>query len=296
MNKKDNFITKSKNVHGDKYDYSLVDYVNNKTKVKIICPIHGVFEQTPNQHTSKKQGCKKCNFDKIKMNIETFIKRSEKIHNYKYDYSLVEYINSHTKVKIVCPEHGVFEQKPYSHLVGKGCMCCSVDKKTLDIKEFIEKTNKVHNNKYDYSQVKYKNNIVKIKIKCPKHGYFLQNPNRHLQGHGCPICNESKGEREISKILDKNNIKYIRQEKFEDCKDKRSLPFDFYIQDYDLCIEYDGIQHFKVIEYWGGEEKLKLTQKHDKIKNKYCKENNINLIRIRYDENINDKLNEIIKI
>ena len=116
------FIENSKKVHGDKYDYSLVEYKNNKTKVKIICQIHGIFEQTPSQHILLKQSCRYCMIDSYKS--KHFIEKSKKIHGDKYDYSLVEYKNNKTKVKIICQIHGIFEQRPDNHIHSKGCYLC----------------------------------------------------------------------------------------------------------------------------------------------------------------------------
>ena len=110
------FIAKAKAVHGDKYDYSKVNYVNSFTKVTIICPKHGEFEQTPNLHL-KSQGCPNCYGNK-KMTIEEFIKRAKEVHGDKYDYSKVKYVNALTKVTIICPIHGEFEQTPAKHLLG----------------------------------------------------------------------------------------------------------------------------------------------------------------------------------
>jgi len=115
------FIEKAKAIHSDKYDYSLVEYKNNRTKVKIICHEHGIFEQRSDSHL-RGQGCSKCKGGgKKKLTTEEFIKKAKNIHGDKYDYSLVEYKNNKTKVKIICPIHDVFEQRPGSHL--KGCDC-----------------------------------------------------------------------------------------------------------------------------------------------------------------------------
>jgi hypothetical protein len=130
------FIIKANQVHGNKYDYSLVEYVNNNTKVKIICPEHGIFEVTPNNHTSKKYNCKKCSIDVYDTN--SFIIKANEIHKNKYDYSLVEYKNNNTKVKIICPEHGVFEQVPLSHLIGYNCKKCSNNGYSNQEKEIAE--------------------------------------------------------------------------------------------------------------------------------------------------------------
>jgi len=134
---------------------------------------------------------------------------------------------------------------------------------------------------------------TKIKIICPFHGVFEQTPKNHIKGQNCPNCPKkiiSIGEKKISEILRKNNIKYNNQHTFENCRDKRKLPFDFYLPYYNMCIEFDGRQHFESVINFGGEEQLKKTQQNDKIKNKYCKENNIKLLRIKYTENIEEKL------
>jgi len=151
---------------------------------------------------------------------------------------------------------------------------------------FIKKSNIIHNYKYNYSEVEYINNKTKVKIICPKHGIFNQKPNDHLMGHGCPICKESYGEKQIGIFLDNNNIRYIRQKKFKNCKNIKVLPFDFYLPEYNMCIEFDGIQHFKKIDKWGGENNYKLIMLKDNIKNNYCKNNNIYLLRIKYNDDI----------
>ena len=119
--------------------------------------------------------------------------------------------------------------------------------------------------------------------------------NDHISSKsGCPDCNNSIGENEIEKILINNNIKYDKQKMFNDCKYKNLLRFDFYLEDYNICLEYDGIQHFKINEYYGGEKAFKEQKIKDSIKNEYCKNNNIELIRIRYNEKVNKKLEKII--
>ena len=189
---KSDFINEANIIHNNKYDYSLVEYTNNNTKVKIICPEHGVFEQKPLKHINNKQGCKACGIisrvKKESNNTKIFIVKANEVHNNKYDYSLVEYINNKTKVKIICQEHGVFEQTPSNHLSGKGCKYCG-GTTGLDTKLFIVKANEVHDSKYDYSLTKYINNSIKIKIICPEHGIFEQIPNNHIsKKQGCPKC------------------------------------------------------------------------------------------------------------
>ena len=290
----DDFIDRMKKIHNNKYDYSLVNYINIKTKIKIICPIHGCFEQTPDNHSQGK-GCSKC-ANNIKLTNHIFIKKAKNIHGNKYDYSLVKYINSKTKVKIICPVHDVFEQLPDNHISKQyGCPKCSKKYKTLD--EFILLSNNIHNNKYDYSLVNYINGETKIEIICPEHGIFKQTPEKHLIGQGCRQCKSSSGERLIESYLIKHNLRYKSEKKFKNCKDKKELPFDFYLPEQNLCIEYDGIQHFKPIEFFGGQNTFDKRKKHDQIKNNFCDNNNISLIRINYLEikEISNILNNKIK-
>jgi very-short-patch-repair endonuclease len=286
------FIEKSIKIHGNKYNYDLVEYINTKIKVKIICGKHGIFEQTPSSHLTGR-GCAPCgNTSSLNIVIDkdSFIKESNKIHKNKYDYSLVNYKNTKTKVKIICPTHGIFEQQPNNHIFGKGCGRCGKTKK-LNLDIFLLKSNEIHNFKYDYSLVNFINVKTKVKIKCPIHNtIFEQTPNHHMKGIGCPICNESTGEKEIRIFFEKNNIIFERQKTFDGCIHKKKLQFDFYLSQHNICIEFDGLQHYQPIEWFGGIESLKISKIRDQIKNKFCKENNINLIRIKYDENILDKL------
>jgi len=291
--RKVNFIEKSKIIHGNKYDYSLVKYKNNKTKVEIICPEHGIFEQRPDDHSNGK-GCILCGGSN-KKSLDNFIKESKIIHGDKYDYSLVKYKNNKTKVKIICPEHGIFEQMPVFHIHKKyGCPICNLkNKKSLD--DFIKESKIIHGDKYDYSLVKYKNNKTKVKIICSEHGIFKQEPKLHIhRKYGCPKCYKSKGELEISKYLESLEIKYEEQKIFKDCKNISSLKFDFYLPKHNICIEYDGIQHFKPLKYFGGEKAYNKIKNNDIIKNNFCEKNNINLIRISYLENISEKIKKEI--
>lgn len=183
------WIKKAKSIHGDKYDYSKVEYKGWNQKVCIICPIHGEFWQNPTSHIAKhhKQGCPECSKNSAKTN-EQFIQEAIKTHGNKYDYSKVNYINAKTKVCIICPEHGEFLQMPYMHLRHTGCPKCNSNKKTTE--QFIQKAKLIHGNKYDYSKSMYVNCNTEICITCPVHGDFLQKPSNHLRGNGCVKCYE----------------------------------------------------------------------------------------------------------
>ncbi len=191
------FIEESQKIHQNKYDYSLTNYKGVHHKVKIICFKHGVFKQTPNAHLSDKSGCRKCKYENDAkyrtLTTKQFIKKAEFIHGDKFDYSLVKYIHNKQKVKIICYKHGSFFQQPNVHLSGKcGCFKCgrelSANKALSNTNEFIKKCKKIHGEKYKYDQSKYVGAFTKVKIKCKYHGTFLQQPNNHLSGQGCPKC------------------------------------------------------------------------------------------------------------
>lgn len=192
-------IKRFKKIHGNRYGYSLVDFKGTKIPVTIICPIHGEFNQRPEIHF-RGSGCNKCGIEKAKLkqtsNTELFIKSTEKIHNYKYDYSEVAYVNNSTSVIIKCKIHGKFKQKPSDHLTGKGCAKCgdisSAEAKRSNTTDFITKARKIHSNTYMYEKVEYNSAKEKITITCKTHGDFKQAPNNHLDGQGCPKCGHSK--------------------------------------------------------------------------------------------------------
>jgi Zn finger protein HypA/HybF involved in hydrogenase expression len=189
------FINKASIKHNSRYIYSLTNYINIKTKIKIICPDHGVFEQSPDGHLHG-QGCPKC--DGKNKSTNDFKMETTKIHGNKYDYSLVEYINNENKIKITCPDHGVFEQPPHNHLKGQGCPICSNNNLLKTRETFIQDAKSIHGDKYNYSLVIYTNNKIKVKIICPKHGEFIQRPSTHLSGSGCPTCGQNSSKIETS--------------------------------------------------------------------------------------------------
>lgn len=283
------FIKRSNLIHKNFYDYSQVNYVNCKTKVKIVCKKHGNFEQTPDSHLNG-SGCPICGQEKTKLKqlkkFNLFIDNANNIHNDKYDYSITNYLGARRKIKIICKKHGIFTQTPDSHLHGRGCPKCV--NRNCNTTEFIEKANLIHNYSYNYEKVKYSNPKTKIIIICLKHGEFKQTPNSHLNGSGCPICKASKGEIIILNYLKNNNIKFVREKRFFDCKNKYRLPFDFYLPEHNMLIEYDGEQHERPVNFFGISDeiskqnflKLKIN---DSIKTTYAETNSIKLIRVSYE-------------
>ncbi|MBP3631249.1 MAG: hypothetical protein J6J23_07215, partial [Clostridia bacterium] len=272
----------SQETHGDKYDYSKVVYKNINTKVTIICPIHGEFEQIGMNHILG-QGCPKCAGKGL--NQDEIIEKFRGVHGDKYDYSKVEYTDMHNKVCIICPKHGEFYQTPSKHLIGQGCRKCGYNENGINNRmtqeEFITRANEVHKNKYDYSKVEYKTSHDKIIIICPKHGEFEQLPYDHLHGHGCPSCSNtfSIGEMEIyqylcSKLGEENIVLHDRNI-------LNGKELDIYIPSKKIGIEYNGL-------YWHSEINGKDKWYHINKLNE-CNEKGIKLIQIFEDEYLLNK-------
>ena len=299
---KKKFIDRSIILHNNKYKYDKVEYFNARSNVIITCPFHGDFNQMPYNHLMGK-GCDKCAREQNRTSLtktkERFIEDAVEVHGNKYNYDNSVYTNDSTKIKIVCPLHGEFEQVVNHHLNGEGCPSCRTIKfqdtsRNKHTNLFPIRSSKVHNNKYDYSKVIYNNASTKVEIICPTHGSFFQKPSNHLSGKGCPICMQSQGERQVEIYLINSNMLFERQKKFKKCKYKYELPFDFWIEDKNLLIEFDGIQHFQSVDYFGGIDRFEYIKLCDGIKNKFCQENNINLLRIAYFDI--KRINEILDI
>lgn len=410
LNQED-YIRQCQEVHKGKYDYSLVEYKNTRTKIKIICQYHGIFHQNSKNH-KKGQGCPYCAGNNIltriefirvceenngnkydyslintkyvksddyinivnksnnityyqlsdhhrkgmspkKINSKSLIKKlseihsnkykyiidsvvigltdriklidnltkdeflyrvdrhlqgmcpnkvtinlfkikSSKTHNNKYDYSLITKIDGNSdKVDIICPDHGIFTQRVSNHMNLKdGCPIC-IGKGKWNNDLLISEFRKIHLNKFDYSLVDFKGVSSKIEIICKIHGSFNQKIHQHLKGQGCKLCSSnSKGEEYIKMHLEEMKIKYIQQHGFDTCRYINKLSFDFYLPEHNTCIEFDGIQHFKPIKDFGGEKGFNDCIKRDECKNKWCLENNVKLIRIKYNDI--SKISEII--
>lgn len=293
------FIEKAKQVHGNKYNYSKVAYNGNKSKVKIICPIHGEFLQSAASHL-KGAGCPACS-GLEKITKEVFLKKSKLNHITVYDYSKVDFNNSNEKVCIICPIHGEFWQTANYHMYGGNCPKCTGGMR-LSKEDFLKKAKAIHGDKYDYTKVIYKNYSTKVEIVCKEHGSFLQTPNNHLFGAGCPTCPQSNLEGELRQFLIRNQIKFEQEKTFPWLKYKRKMFLDFYLPDFNIAIECQGGQHFSPIDLFGGEEFFNKTLLRDNIKNELCIEHGIKIIyfsnaHIDYPypvlESYNDLLNEI---
>lgn len=191
------FIDRAKSVHGDTYIYSNAIYQTCKTKIEVMCPSHGSFFVTPNNHVTNKSGCPKCQVSKRQQIVQsreshTFVEECNKIHKCKYDYVKTVYTNAHAHVTITCPTHGDFGMVAYTHKQGGNCPRCARDviakHNALTQQEFVDRANTVHNGTYVYDYVEYHNMKTKVQIVCPVHGPFFQRPGSHIRGEGCPTC------------------------------------------------------------------------------------------------------------
>lgn len=283
----DEFIFKAKCCHNDTYRYDNFIYKDSQTKSYVTCLKHGDFLISPNNHL-RGTGCPIC-FGNIVLTTEEFIKRAREIHGDKYDYSKVNYINNWTKVNIICTEHGEFWQIPANHLQGKGCNNCGNinigNKLRSNKEEFIEKAFQVHSYKNDYSKFNYVNSQTKGCIIClvdDSHKDYWQTPASHLSGSGCPKCNFSKGELAIKAILEKNNIEYEPQYKIPEVV--TLYEYDFYLPNCRTLIEFQGIQHYEPVDYFGGEDNLSYIRGNDEIKKHLADRYKYRLLEFNYKE------------
>ena len=284
----------------EKEGYTLLsnEYINSNTKICLKCPIcNNEFYMTFGNFKYKNQRCPKCanehRNDKNRHSYEYIKNYIENDGNYELLSNV--YKNAHGKLLIRCKKHDYIYMTTYHDFQrGNRCVKCSNESRAFKlrhdyeyIKNYIEKEGEILLSK------DYKNNLELLDIECKNRHRYKMSFGNFMSNHRCPICNESKGEKRISDILNNFDIKYIRQYKFNDCKFKHCLPFDFYLSDYNCCIEFDGEQHYEIVEHFGGFDSFVNTKIRDTIKNEYCKNNNIKLIRIPYWEF--DNIENILK-
>lgn len=290
------FLKQAKEIHGDKYDYSKADWKNTYSKITIVCPIHGEFTQIPQNHIRLKCGCRKCGREIVKAkatkyDTEYFIENAIKTHGDKYDYSKSKCKSVTDRVEIICRTHGSFAQLANQHLKGHGCPKCNFDQmaadRALGKDLFIEKAKILFGEQYDYSKVHYVNGQKKVCIVCPLHGDFEVTPNNHLsKKSGCPVCGESKLERELASILEGLNIKYERQKRFK-WLGRQSL--DLYLPELSLAIECQGVQHFKPVDFAGNggdwaHQSFEEIRKRDNVKLLKCLNHGVKMIYVVQNE------------
>lgn len=244
----EDFLNRATQVWGDRWDYSLVHYINTSTKVKILCPLHGEFEQTPKKHLLGSVGCPRCNGQR--MDTSLFISKAKKVWGDRWDYSKVTYQRSSQPVRIVCPDHGEFEQRPNNHLSGSvGCRGCNVGTSGTRVttEEFIEHATQVWGDRWDYSTTSYTDSKSPLAVTCPDHGEFVQPADSLLAGRiGCKACQPvgtSAGEDSLAQFIgslvpiERNVRGLIPESKTE---------VDVYVPSLGTAFEFNGL-------YWHSE-------------------------------------------
>lgn len=287
----EHFISKARKIHGNKYDYSKVKFINGYTPVEIICHTHGIFTQRPNDHLSGK-GCSKCYHESKKLKTDQFIKKAQKIWGERWDYSKTSCESRcNSLLTITCRKHGDFVQSANTHLAGNvGCIKCQREsgyfRSPRTKEDFIEAARKIHGNKFDYSLVDDTCGLnTTVKIICKKHGIFEQKVHNHLQGHGCRKCRNAQQEKIISIMLIKNNIAYEKEKMFKWLKRKGYLKLDFYLPEYNVAIEAQGAMHFgihKNNKYKMEEEDYEDLFERDRLKYDLCKKHGIHILYFCY--------------
>lgn len=278
------------------------EYVDAKTKIEHHCLIHNIYWNIQPSNALQGQGCEMCRREKLnKSHQKTHEQYVVELYNVNKNIIVKEpYIDAKTPILHECIVHNIeWKIAPSNALQGQGCYKCKSEKirnklsKTHE--QYFGKLKKANQNIKPIEQ--YVGANIPILHKCLIDGYeWYATPANVLFGYCCPQCNESSGERKARQWLDAHNIKYIYQKVFKDCKNIRPLPFDFYLPEYNICIEYDGMQHFKPVEYFGGEDSFRRRVEHDNIKTDYCLNNNIQLLRISYLDNVEEKLNSFLFI
>lgn len=292
------FFMKIKSIFGDIYDYSQAVYINSKHKIKLYCKKCDIWFEKDTHALLQGKGCPYCSTG-TSDSYKIFVEKARKTHGDKYEYDEESFDLKNHKVKIYCKKcKKWFYQLKSGHIEGKGCLTCSGrERKTTE--KFIEEAKAIHGNKYDYSKTEYVRAFDKVIITCNNcHKDFLMRPRLHLNGQGCPNCApQSKGEAKLKELLILRKINFEQQKIFKDCRYKKPLRFDFYLIDYNCCIEYQGEQHYKIdfFKRWKKEKgEFEASLLRDNIKREYCKSHNIKLYEISYKEDIELELNKIL--
>jgi|GEM_PF-1105460 len=314
-----NFKQKATKKHKGFYDYKNVNYINNSTLIEIICPIHGSFCQQPSNHLQG-SGCEPCGVatraDKKRKSLEDFIAEAKIVHGDTYDYRDFEYVTSNTHGIIICsnPDHKPTLITPSHHLDGQGCSECGEEKRDKwrrssghDTESWIAKARELHGDRYDYSQSEYTGYDCAITIECHEHGLFVLEPaHQHIETErrrGCGECasRESTHSIAIGKWLTEKEYDFIKEWSHPECRDVKVLRFDYFLPDFNTCIEYDGDQHFKLGPWGRDDEDIQyrfiMGRRRDAIKSLWCIDNSVRLIRVTSKtklNKINTRLDSII--
>ncbi len=293
------FIDELEKLHPGKFEYDKVVFATQKEKIILTCKKHGDFICTAKQALKNKEPCAICKqeikesskktkvkIDYFEIQKQRFFNRSAKIHNNKYDYSKSVYKGPREKIEIICPIHGSFFQSPRDHVIGKGCKKCAsittANKTKIGRDEFLRRARNTHGIQYEYGEYKGMHN--KMEMFCPTHGLFLCTPHNHIVGCGCPNCANSYGEKNIHIWLNDHGINHEQHKHI--LIGKHNYYVDFYLEYFGLkfVIEFNGIQHYQPINFFGGEKRFKEQQKRDQMIRDFCLENNIIILEVSYQK------------
>lgn len=247
--------------HGDKYIYDEVEIVDSNTLVKIICPIHGIFEQTPHKHLNG-HGCRKCAKSEP-ISFNEFVERANKKHNSKYTYHEEDYVGFDKDTRITCPIHGDFIQNAKAHSLGNGCQKCANERRNINKKisfeEFKRRAIETHGDKYAYDKESYVDYSTDMNILCKKHGWFKQKPYKHVKGQNCKYC----AREQQSKRQRLTHSQYIERNKAVH-GDKYIYKGEYKGQDIEteIICPIHGSFLQKPIKHWQGQGCPKCNQSH----------------------------------
>lgn len=307
------YETKAREIFGNRYLYNEASFIDSKTPMEMVCKVHGMFRMSMCSHTRKTRpaGCNLCGNESIaksrSISHAQYIDKAKKKFP-QFNYSKTTYISSSEKVTIICKKHGEQEVNAGEFLTKSkyGCPDCAQEHGNHTQVEkakiiFFKKVSRMFP-EYDFRKFEYTHSKVSGLVKCAKHDYWEARPVDLLQGRGCPICSGSKGEERIAKYLYGQKVHHLPQKTFEGCIYKTLLRFDFYLPEQNMCVEFQGHQHYQIVQFGGcslehAKREFNLGQKRDQIKRDFCKENNIKLLEIPYweFENIEQILNKSIR-
>ena len=308
------YFQKAKNKYGNICEYDETSYKSQSEKITLICRKHGIIchPSASNHLYLGTLACPQCKKEKtqkaLSITTEEFVQRAKKLHGDIFDYSKSVFVRFHDKVEIICKKHGPFWSNANDHLSrkpGQGCPECkkeiSGQYKKLSFEEFIARAKVIHTNKYEYIKPQTWRNTQteRIEIICPIHGSFIQRVGDHLYLKcGCPTCCESLGEKAIAEYLVNSGILFEREKTFDwliNPKTGKHLPVDFYIDDLKLVIEVDGGQHRYPVEHFGGKQAFESSKYKDRLRETFCYQNGITLIRIFYSDRreVHKTINEL---
>lgn len=290
-----------KEKHGDRYSYTFPKQFNGKTKIRIACKLHGNFLQSMYGHVTYGYGCPKCGYEsngkKFKKSTEDWISEFNRVHKSRYDYSKQkENFLAQDYIKIECPDHGVFEQQAYNHLAGHGCPECKYEAQgnlqTIPKDEWLKRFNDIHGDSYSYRFPKNMQGNKKVKVRCSKHGWFIQSRESHAYGRGCPKCSNGKPsvvENSVATFIEELGFELTRNKRFiKSDVTGRKQEIDIYVPEKKLAIEVCGL-------YWHSTLNGKRHRKYHQDKMTKCKELDIKLLTIWDREWIDDDSRSITK-